>query len=90
MYSASVDNEAPFLTVFPTLHSSFNMNRLRLRSDCHAYTQNLSDAFNPSRLAPVEHTHAQGHTLMETDAIHWNSGQPFTAPREHGGTVPWP
>jgi len=33
-------------------------------------------------LAPVEHTHAhaQGHTLIETDAIHWSGGQPFTAP----------
>ena len=47
-------------------------------------------AFNPSRSAPVEytHAHAQDHTLMETDAIHWSCGQPITAPREHGA-VPW-
>ena len=34
-------------------------------------TRNYSSAFNPSRLAPVEHTHAhaQGYTLMETDAM---------------------
>ena len=33
--------------------------------------QNCSSAFNPSGFAPVEHTnaHAQGHTLIETDAI---------------------
>ena len=31
----------------------------------------LLSAFDPSKLAAVEHTHAQGHTLMETDAIHW-------------------
>ena len=37
---------------------------------------------HPSRLAPVEHTHAQGHTLMETDAIHWSGGQPITASGE--------
>ena len=41
------------------------------------------------------HAHAQGHTLMETDAIHWSGGQPFTAPGEHRSTVPcsrapWP
>ena len=30
------------------------------------------------------HAHAQGHTLMETDAIH-SGGQPITAPREHEG-----
>jgi len=47
-------------------------------------TRNFSAAFNPSRLAHVEHTHAQGHTLMETHAIHWSGGQPFTAPGEHG------
>ena len=29
-------------------------------------TQNGSSAFDPSGLAPVEHAHAQGHTLMET------------------------
>ena len=30
-------------------------------------TQNLSSAFNPSTLAPVEHTHAhaQGHTTVQ-------------------------
>ena len=28
----------------------------------------MSSAFNPSRLAPVEH--AQGHTLIETGAAH--------------------
>jgi len=42
--------------------------RLTLRSlYCHVVivtrnTQNYSSAFNPSRLAPVEHAHAQGHT----------------------------
>jgi len=43
-------------------------------------TRNYS-TFNPSRLAPGEHTHAhtQGHTLMETGAIHWSSGQPMGA-----------
>ena len=54
-------------------------------------TRNYSSAFNPSRLAPVEHTHAhaQGHTLMETDAVHWSGGQSFRAPGEHGwGMVP--
>ena len=44
--------------------------------------QNLSSAFNPSTLAPVEHTRAQAHTLMETDAIHWSGGQSSTAPGE--------
>ena len=38
-----------------------------LRSDflscIHAYTRNLSSAFNPSRLAPVD-THAHGHTSV--------------------------
>ena len=48
---------------------------------------NYSSAFDPSRFAPVEHTHAQGHTLMETDAIYWSSGQLITAPGEHGGTL---
>jgi len=43
-------------------------------------TWNFSSAFNPSRLAPVEHSHVQGHTLMETDAIHWSGGHPITAP----------
>ena len=40
----------------------------------------MSSTSNPSRLAPVEHTHAhaQGHTLMETGAIHWSGGQPIT------------
>ena len=33
-------------------------------------------------------THAHAHTVIETDAIHWSSGQPFTVPGEHGGTVP--
>ena len=51
-------------------------------------TQNFSSAFNQSRLAPVEHTHIQGHTLMETDAIHYSGGKPFTVPGEHGGMVP--
>jgi len=57
---------------------------------CHVQgnTWNFSSALNPSRLAPVEHTHAQGHTLIETDAVHWSGGQPITAPGEHGGTVP--
>jgi len=54
----------------------------------YIYIHNLSSAFNPSRLAPVEHAHAQGHTLIETDAIHYSDGQPITAPGEHGGTVP--
>ena len=33
----------------------------------YIHTRNLSPAFNPSRLAPVEHAHAhaQGHTLGE-------------------------
>ena len=36
---------------------------------------------NPSRLATVDytHAHAQGHTLKETDAVHWSSGQPIAA-----------
>jgi len=41
----------------------------------YIHTQNLSSAFNPSMLAPVEHAHAQGHTLIETDAIQrWGYG----------------
>jgi len=51
-----------------------------------SHTRNFSSAFNPSRLAPVDtHAHAQAHTLIETDAVHWSGGQPFTAPGEHGG-----
>ena len=34
---------------------------------------------------PGWHTHAQGHTHIETDAIHWTGGQLFTASGEHGG-----
>jgi len=41
----------------------------------HIYTENLSSAFNPSRLAPAD-THAQGRTLIDTDAIHWSVGHP--------------
>ena len=50
----------------------------------------MSSDFNPSRLTSVEHAHAhaQGHTLIETDRIHWSGEQPITAPGEHGGTVP--
>ena len=48
----------------------------------------MSSAFNPSRLAPVD-THAQGRTLIETDAIHWSGGQRFTVPEEHGSTWSW-
>jgi len=53
----------------------------------HIYilTWNLSSAFNPSRLAPVEHAH--GHTLIKTGAIHWSGGQPITA-RQGGGLTP--
>ena len=52
--------------------------KIKIRFYCHVdtgNTQNYSSAFNPSRLPPVEHTHAhaQGHTLMETAS---------------GGTVP--
>ena len=58
-----------------------------LRSDLsvmHIYcinTQNLSAAVNPSRLHPVELTYAHGHTLIETDVIHWSwcSGHWWTA-----------
>ena len=46
-----------------------------------------TSAFNPSRLAPVD-SHMHRVTHSETDAIHWSGGQPFTAAREHGGTVP--
>ena len=54
----------------------------------YIHTQNYSSAFNPSRLALVEHANAQGHTLIETGAIHWRGGQPITTPGEHGSTVP--
>ena len=57
----------------------FNGHLKSQQRDCHAYTRNLSSAFNPSRLAPVD-THMV-HTLIETDAIHWSGGQPFTVGR---------
>ena len=45
------------------------VSMIRLRSlywSCiHAYTRNLSSAFNPSRLAPVD-SHMHMHTLIET------------------------
>ena len=31
------------------------------------------------------------HTnVWKTNLIYWSGGQPITAPREHGGTVPFP
>ena len=51
-------------------HLSFLKIRLdRFRLHRHVEIRNFSPAFNPSRLAPVEPTHAQGHTLR--DAIRW-------------------
>jgi len=54
----------------------------------------LLSAFNPSRLAPVEHTHAhaQGHTLIETDAIYTGAvsspGMSLAQPWQGGGPTP--
>ena len=40
-------------------------------------------------MAPAEHTHvrAQGHTLMETDAVRWSGGQPITGHLGRGKEV---
>ena len=69
------------------IYNEFGKIKITFIVVSHKVTRNYSSAFNLSRLAPVEDTHAQGHTLMETDAIHWSGGQPITVPGEHGDTV---
>ena len=66
-----------------------NKIKIRLRSDL--FVMHTHEICPPLLTHPgwhlLTHAHAQGHTLIETDGIHWSGGQPFTAPVEHGGTV---
>ena len=58
---------------------------------CHVDTCKYTKLLNPSRLAPVKHTHAhpQGHKLMEIDAIYTGAmGSHSQHPGSMGGTVP--
>ena len=72
------------------LEQTFDILRLRLDFIVMYTLYEIHKVSPPLLTHPGWHllnTHAQGHTLMETDAIHWGGKQPFTAPREHGGTV---
>jgi len=53
---------------------------IEIRFVCHV--QEIHEICPPLSTHPgwqLLNTHAQGHTLRETDAIHWSGGQPFTA-----------
>ena len=57
-----------------------HVKMIKIKLICHV--QEIHEICPPLLTYPGWHTH--GHTLIETDAIHWSGGQPITAPREHG------
>jgi len=60
-----------------------HVKMIKIKLICHV--QEIHEICPPLLTYPGWHTH--GHTLIETDAIHWSGGQPITAPREHGGLL---